>query len=669
MNLKPNLSAKCRKLILINPNKIRMLKHISHLLLLLSIVCFSVDPAGARERILSYEVTLNVSAQNLLTVRERIEVVAEGNEIKRGIFRDIPVRYRGAGGVAVNLPIKIISVQRGGRPEPYFTQKNGNDLRVYFGQESVFLERGIYVYDLVYEVRNAVGFFENHDELYWNAIGTQWIFPIEKAKVTVKLPNGANIAEAVGYFGAKGTNANRFNGVAYGNEAVFELRSALSAGMGLTIVTRLQKGVITPPTEAEKLQSLLRDNVGMAAGFAGLLGVWLYFYRRWQAVGVDPAKGVVVPLFRAPHGLSPVALGFVHERGFKGKIGGTQAMTIALTSLAIKGFIKLKQQKKQDFRIERTAKPIRDLPKGEQALLETLFDKRGKSTVELDGSYQPFVARANEKLLSAVEHEYANDYFKTNRGDWAKGLFLSFACIATMILLSFGFTEEGFLALFLSGFLSIFSVVFYFMARKVLLSLSGPLSFRLMFKLVVAVFVTGMFVLPLGGLVVSLLSTMNAVMIALVMGFVFSCCLFYWLLEAPTVMGRKVMDEIEGYQRFLSVTEWDRMQVLGGPQTLDVETFESHLPYSMALGVDKAWTKAFAAQAALASTQEETDYAPNWYSGQRFDGGSLAGMSSGLSAGLASGLASAATAPSQSSGSFGGGSVGGGGGGGGGGGW
>jgi uncharacterized membrane protein len=238
-----------------------------------------------------------------------------------------------------------------------------------------------------------------------------------------------------------------------------------------------------------------------------------------------------------------------------------------------------------------------------------------------------------------------------------------------MILLSFGFTEEGFLALFLSGFLSIFSVVFYFMARKVLLSLSGPLSFRLMFKLVVAVFVTGMFVLPLGGLVVSLLSTMNAVMIALVMGFVFSCCLFYWLLEAPTVMGRKVMDEIEGYQRFLSVTEWDRMQVLGGPQTLDVETFESHLPYSMALGVDKAWTKAFAAQAALASTQEETDYAPNWYSGQRFNGGSLAGMSSGLSVGLASGLASAATAPSQSSGSFGGGSVGGGGGGGGGGGW
>lgn len=41
--------------------------------------------------------------------------------------------------------------------------------------------------------------------------------------------------------------------------------------------------------------------------------------------------------------------------------------------------------------------------------------------------------------------------------------------------------------------------------------------------------------------------------------------LIYHVLEAPTVMGRRVMDQIEGFKRFLSVAERERLEMLNPP--------------------------------------------------------------------------------------------------------
>ncbi len=54
--------------------------------------------------------------------------------------------------------------------------------------------------------------------------------------------------------------------------------------------------------------------------------------------------------------------------------------------------------------------------------------------------------------------------------------------------------------------------------------------------------------------------------------------LLYHVLEAPTVMGRRVMDQIEGFEglkRFLSVAEHERLEMLNPPDQIPAQFAET----------------------------------------------------------------------------------------------
>jgi uncharacterized membrane protein len=146
---------------------------------------------------------------------------------------------------------------------------------------------------------------------------------------------------------------------------------------------------------------------------------------------------------------------------------------------------------------------------------------------------------------------------------------------------------------------------------------------------------------------------------------------FFELLKAPTIAGRKVMDDIDGFRMYLGTAEKDRLEALTPPKETP-QLFEQYLPYAIALDVENQWNKRFEhvfAEAAQApGTSGTTGYSPAWYSGSRMSSLTTGGFAGALGGALAAAAASAATAPGSSSG-MGGGSSGGGGGGGGGGGW
>jgi len=131
--------------------------------------------------------------------------------------------------------------------------------------------------------------------------------------------------------------------------------------------------------------------------------------------------------------------------------------------------------------------------------------------------------------------------------------------------------------------------------------------------------------------------------------------LFLHLLKGYNKDGLVIKNKIEGFKLFLSTTEEDRIKVIGTPPTKTPQLYEKYLPYAIALGVEKQWSKKFAS---VFSELEEkgTPYIPMWYVGAgRFDRLDAGSFSSGLSRSL-----------SSSSGSSNGGSGSGGGGGGGG---
>ena len=76
--------------------------------------------ALADERILSFESDIAVHQEGWIDVTETITVRAEGRQIRRGIYRDFPTRYRDRFGNSVDVSFTPRSVQRNGAPERFF---------------------------------------------------------------------------------------------------------------------------------------------------------------------------------------------------------------------------------------------------------------------------------------------------------------------------------------------------------------------------------------------------------------------------------------------------------------------------------------------------------------------------------------------------------------------
>jgi uncharacterized membrane protein YgcG len=142
-----------------------------------------------------------------------------------------------------------------------------------------------------------------------------------------------------------------------------------------------------------------------------------------------------------------------------------------------------------------------------------------------------------------------------------------------------------------------------------------------------------------------------------------------YFLPAPTEKGQKIRTEIEGFRLYLKTAEELQLNAakVGGeePPPMTVERYERFLPYAIALGAEKPWTRHFE----RLMPKEAAEYRPAWSSGSYGGGRSLSSMNSALVGAMASGVSSSLPQSSSSSGSGGGGSSGGGGGGGGGGGW
>lgn len=145
--------------------------------------------------------------------------------------------------------------------------------------------------------------------------------------------------------------------------------------------------------------------------------------------------------------------------------------------------------------------------------------------------------------------------------------------------------------------------------------------------------------------------------------------LFMYLMPAPTRKGQDVRTHLQGFRLYMEKAEKLQLNSVEvgseAPPPMTVERYEKFLPYAVALGVEKPWTKHFE----RLIPEEAASYNPGWtnVSAHRF--GSISGMTDSMVSGMSSGVSSSMPQSSGSSGSGGGGFSGGGGGGGGGGGW
>ncbi|MGV1907316.1 DUF2207 domain-containing protein [Agrobacterium cavarae] len=623
-----------------------------------------VLPASAEEFISSYHSIVDVAKDGTLTVTEAITARAEGDRIKRGVFRDFPLYALDKDGNRTKVGFKVLSVERDGATEDWHTENIDGGIRIFTGNADRILPTGEHIFQITYTTDRQIRYFDSYDELTWNVTGNGWQFPMREISATISLPEGARPSDTAVFTGKLGATGKDARILTEGNDVFFASTRPFYPGEGMTVAVKLPKGVLDAPSASQQREWWLRDRLALIIAGLGLLIVLAYYYRAWAAVGRDPAAGVIVPRWHPPEGLSPALVSYVDGRGFAD--GGWTALSATALDLAVKGFVTI-EDLKNGLIIRRTEKKIENsLPVGQRTLLSSIGAPGNSFTI--DKANGETVQKVGLDFRSSIEKEHRGKYYRSNSGYIVGGLVLSFGVIVATLI--FGSFDEGDIGTIISlsmaaVFFAVSATIYGKQRRRgrgvlsrlggiVFMAISGFLTFSLIAGVVGRIFFDH----------VHDANTLAVVALALI---VLLNVLFVLVMGAPTPLGRQLMDAIEGLRLYLTVAEKDRMNMQGAPQ-MSPQHFETLLPYAMALGVEKPWSKAFETWLAAAAAGAAA-YAPTWYNGNYNSFGDRIG---GFSSSMASTIASTIPAPpSSSSSSFsgGGGSSGSGGGGGGGGGW
>jgi len=626
--------------------------------------------ASAREFINVFESDITVREDASMVVTETIEIYVENNEITHGIYRDFPTKYTDAYGRKYVVDFDVLSVKRNGESEPYVIQSLTNGQRIRIGSENVVVSKGWQWYEITYETKRQLGFFEGHDELYWNVTGNGWAFPIQRVYASVSLPFGIPAEEVItdGFTGRQGSREKDFSVEVLSPQDIrFQTTETLASQEGLTVVVGWPKGFVREPSPEERREYFVRDNLSQLALVVGVVLAFLYFLSAWFLFGRDPKRGTVIPQYVPPRNLSPAEMRFIERYRFDKK-----AFTATIIQLAVKGAIKIEEEGKmlsKSYRLRRTKNPLQELAEDEDLVMENIFE--GRDSILVGSGYRKSVANAykEEKILLKSK---MGKYFKTNLVLWIGGV--------VIILLAFIFSMRGaagegrYSILFFSFWLMFwtFGVTAIFKGlltdiRKLRikkLTRVASLSFRFVFAipfLAIEVFAIIMFYRLLTSY------TGHAISFLFFASAFIEIVAFYFLLRQRTHEGRKMVDEVEGFRWFLSVTEADRMNFHNPPEKTP-EMFEKYLPYALALGVEHEWAEQFT-DIFVDLEKKGVGYSPSWYFGSAWNAASIGSFSDSFSSSFSGAVSSASVHSGSSSGFGGGGSSGGGGGGGGGGGW
>ena len=235
------------------------------------------------ERILEYKTDITIDLAGVLEVTEQITVSAQGIKIKRGIFRDIPTQYKDFQDNPIRVLLQVDEVLKDGLPTIYTVEKIKNGKRIKIGEKDVFLQPGIYTYTIKYLTINQIGFFQDFDAVYFNGIGNSWAFPIDKAKVTLRLPEGVQILEYKCYTGEKKEIGENYKIKMTSNAIRFDNIHPFAPNEGLTFGVTWTKGFIkgsenyrTDKSDNKQL-SLNRDDI-YDDSWAVIIGIDKYKY-------------------------------------------------------------------------------------------------------------------------------------------------------------------------------------------------------------------------------------------------------------------------------------------------------------------------------------------------------------------------------------------------------
>ncbi|MEA5054798.1 MAG: DUF2207 domain-containing protein, partial [Propionicimonas sp.] len=432
------------------------------------------------------------------------------------------------------------------------TSEDAGNLLIRVGSEHQTYT-GVQQYTISYTIRGLIAPAQAQsglDEFNWNVIGTGWEVPIRDITATVTGPvDVVRTACFTGGLFSAPCDADNSSGTT----ATFS-QSRVDDGVPLQIVAGFPSGTFTAAEARLTTRYHLGNLFGVTPLTGGLtaalsaLGLGFLIRRTRRGArdevylgltpGLVPAPGQEASVGRGSAG-QPVAVQFQPPAGARpGEVGvltdntaDNTDITATMIDLAVRGYLRIEQTGKKDWRFTRLASPD-GLVDYEQALFDGLFD-RG-DVVDTDDlknkSYGDLLERTRSRLYSRVTREL--HWFTRNprlvRGlALAAGVGLVLAGVAVGLGLGFWGVAAG-----TGGF--------------GLLGLSGV--------------VTGIGVLIMNN-----------------------------RFGSRTATGSAMLAQTKGFELYLGTAEADQIRFEEG-----IDVFSRYLPYAIVFGVAERWTKVFA---------------------------------------------------------------------------
>jgi uncharacterized membrane protein YgcG len=471
---------------------------------------------------------ITIQEDSSFVVEETIEVKFE--RPRHGIFRDIPYQYRNELGKRIKTPTTILSVtDQAGKKWKYKVETAGNALRIRIGDAKRYV-KDFQTYLITYRVENAILFFDDHDELYWNVTGNAWQAPIEEASADVTLSTekkSNNLWEGC-YTGVHGSNQSECSFEGSENRGRFVAKRNLRTGEGLTIAFGWEKGLVSPPSSWKRfLWAIhLREN------WVFLLPIFTlaFMISQWYRKGRDPkVRESITVMYEPPkfnhQPLSPAEVGALIDEKLD-----PRDITSTLLGLAVKGYIRIEEEKKDGLIFDKTDYYLKRLKASDENL--SPFEKKLMEALFPMGSPGTLVSNLKNKFYTELE-----SLKKTLYGELVTKKYFP----KNPEKIKNSYAKTGFFVMVFAFFVFIFLV-------------PGSIV-----RSIVAGIFTGLPVM-----------------------------VFARFMPAKTRAGASAYMGVLGFQEFLNRAEKDRLERMG-----DVNLFSKFLPYAVALDVAENWARAF----------------------------------------------------------------------------
>ena len=355
------------------------------------------------ESIKSYHSDITLNKNGSIRVKETIVVHAEGRNIRQGIYRDFPTYYK-SGLIRTVVPFEVASIKRNGKRLPV-EQKPivFRGQRVYM-RDGTWLQHGKHTFELEYTTARQIGFFDKHDELYWNVVGADWMFPILQSSATVHLPDNVTTEQLnyTAYAGRQGSGNKAFRvKIKDAHTIEFFCTQKLQPHQAFSIVLGMPKGSIVAPTDHQKRMYILQDNSDRFYLFFMFLLACLCIFVTYLFKKRNEPNRPVIPLFQPPNNFTPGMVSYFVKRGYS-----SEGFAADIVNMGVCGWLNIFQSAKWQF-FGKTyvlkSKGQRKEPTAYREPFRKLFSKASTLTVNQANKKQTL--KAFKSLKDAYDHK------------------------------------------------------------------------------------------------------------------------------------------------------------------------------------------------------------------------------------------------------------------------